>query len=298
MKSLGYFALCAVVFVFSAFNAAMAEDRVSEPIAGEFVSLAGMDNGDVLLLTVKNQLIHINAKGTVVKTIPLPAIPGADPDARFSDLVVAGTVVTFCRFEEAKLFAFDMDKPDSYKIVQVILPPDSANVPVNFLNISKSGSSFRVLDADNNSYTISPKGEITRKTPNSGLPTTPDGDALLADGPIPVLGLNAWKIKSEAGRILLSLTPPELKKNVISLGILGFDAKNRLIILEISGRTELDNVYTLHAVQDGKIVASKQIPQQGELAVVKSQILFPDGTICLLRGSPDNHGITLHWVSL
>jgi hypothetical protein len=289
----------ALIFVFTIMPVSIAgagkAALASSVIPGEFISLAGLPDGTVFLLSLKNELVKVTPAGerTVLK---LPLVPGTDKGFRFSDLVISGSRVTFCRFSVPKLYQLDLNTMNEYAVIE---PKGLDAESTHFLTIAVQGNLFRLRDTENRVFDLDGKGSV-RLLPEFALPVpTPEGRPLIFPNPAPAKnGKPIWKILNADGKDLVVRIPESEALDIQGIGVLGFDPKGRLIFWEVVGEGELGNTYTLYAAVNGNIVASHVFEGPGAIEAVKSTILLPDGSVCLMRLAPDKSGVVLSNIRL
>lgn len=280
--------------------ATIAATGFSEPeknwakVAEKCISIAPISDGGVLLLSDEGKIIEINSKGET-RLIVLPKISSQEK-IQFSDLVVNETKVTFCGAKTQTLYSIDFRNPKNWESLSFkgTLPPKN----LGFFRISQNGQTFRLQSLDGNVYLVSASGEAQRLPPKSILPGSAQGENLVMNGPEDPREKNSWKIVSPEGKEILSRTAETPEKNILDLRVLGFDGKGRVIFIEALGKGEKNNKFFLHAVENGKIAASKEIEGPGELLSVKSETLLPDGSVCLVRPDSEGKGVKLMKIDL
>jgi hypothetical protein len=264
-------------------------------IPGKFISFGAGENGTIWLLSAQNQLVKVVGDQPQAP-VPLPPLPKEETEAGFCDFTIRGTKVFFCRFPTSKLYVLDLNNPSTFTVLQ----PHPIDTDFSgFMQVCPTQDGLMLLDADNNLFEMNSKGLLTKLPPNAQLPLTSLGELTFLPEPlISEKGVKTWKILSKSGAELISRTDPGNNVEITGLGALGFVSDGRLIIQEVSGEGEMKSRQALHAVKDGKIVASKEIPDAENLTTTKDMILLPDGTVFLLRLDEKGEGVILSRLQL
>ncbi|MBF0406417.1 MAG: hypothetical protein HQM10_03610 [Candidatus Riflebacteria bacterium] len=262
-------------------------------ISGNFLSMAAGSDGSVYLLSDDNQIVKVQKDGTNTR-IKLPPVPEI-PDARFSDLTINDSNATFCSFQSSNLYSIDIEKPEKYSVVESEI---LHSVKAKLLSVCTTKNGFRVIDADERVFEINHSGETSKLAENTVLFSASSGESLIfkiIDSGKP---REIFKVTTQSGKEILERTSKNPGDRILSFGIVGFDYQERLVFFEDTGAGDKGSRFMLLAAKDDKILASRELPGTDGLMAVRSHVLMPDGSICIMRLSKDETGVDLSWITL
>lgn len=246
----------------------------SEPLT----SLAPYGENGIALLTKEAGLLLIDAQGKK-EAISLPPLAKNAP-ADFCDLATKGSFVYFCRSQEPKLYLLDLKKfTEGYKTISL------KNFPKNRQVVKVCVTPFTVLVSDtaNMVYSVDEAGGLEALPPKSVAVQAPKDLTVQLMAPSSPAEEGFWKITTNGKHELLSLTSPDKEVPLKLVRIIGFDKKDRLVFLEVLGKSERGNKSILYSAKDGKIVASQTVESLEKIVVVRDHALLGDNSIAFLR---------------
>lgn len=256
--------------------------EVLATVPGDVLSMAPRDGGGVILLLPGRKLLALDARGRATP-IALPPLPDGKPGDEFTDLAVQGSKVTLSRFAVAKLYVFDFKSPRDYTVVA---PTGLPGKEPRIVGLDVSGGVPSLVDAGDRRFRLGAGGAVEPLPARCLGVFDPAGKPLVFEGPRIADGRNRWRLAAGGGKTVLERVATDAAHNILNLGVLGYDKAGRLLFFEVTGAGELNNVFTLHAAKDGRVVASQVIEPQGETAAMKQNVLLADGSVCLLRKGP------------
>ncbi|MDN5279717.1 MAG: hypothetical protein PWR01_3682 [Clostridiales bacterium] len=247
-------------------------------IKGNFASMTCDENKNTYLLDQDNRLIKIKPDGEI-KIIDLPKIMEAKPQDRFCDLAVKGNKIYLCGFAFPVVFELDLNKPEDYKIIKA---SDQEATRLNIINLSKKTGCLLIRDAEGYLFKLKNNQPLEKLPDYAAIESSPEGPIQVIPPPATPDEKNnegSMTVLDENQNIIWKAPIPKSPRRVRSVEFLGTDKKNRNYYLVMTQSGELDSVFTIYAVDKGKIIAQQNIPTPINLEMQRFCVLSSDGTV-------------------